>query len=127
AGGPLFAQKDDARVTRVGALIRRVRIDEIPQLYNVLRGEMSLIGPRPEQTSFATDFAREIPFYNNRHNVRPGITGWAQINNGYAAGTEETLEKLQYDLYYVRHLSVWFDALIAWRSIRTVVSGSGAR
>lgn len=125
--GPLFAAKNDARVTRVGAFIRKVRIDEIPQLFNVLRGDMSLVGPRPEQTVFAADFAQEIPFYANRHNVRPGITGWAQINSGYAAGKEETVTKLEYDLYYVRHLSLLLDAEIAWRSIRTIVSGSGAR
>ncbi len=125
--GPLFAQKGDARITRVGAFIRKVRIDEIPQLLNVLRGDMSLVGPRPEQTAFAQEFSDEIPFYANRHNVRPGITGWAQINSGYAAGKEETVEKLEYDLFYVRHLSVLLDAEIAWKSIRTVISGAGAR
>lgn len=126
-GGPLFAQRGDSRITKVGGFIRRVRIDEIPQLFNVLRGDMSLIGPRPEQTLFAAEFSRDIPFYASRHNVRPGITGWAQINSGYAAGKEETVEKLEFDLYYVRHLSLWLDAQIAWRSVRTVISGSGAR
>lgn len=127
ADGPLFAQRHDARITKVGAFIRKVRIDEIPQLFNVLRGDMSLVGPRPEQTSFAAGFAEEIPFYASRHNVRPGITGWAQINSGYAAGKEETVEKLEYDLYYVRHLSLLLDAEITWKSIRTVISGAGAR
>lgn len=127
AGGPAFAAKRDPRVTRVGALLRRLRIDELPQLYNVLRGEMSLVGPRPEQVQFVSAFTQEIPFYASRHNVRPGITGWAQVKSGYAADAEETVMKLEHDLYYVRHVSVWLDAVIAWLSIRTVLTGAGAR
>jgi exopolysaccharide biosynthesis polyprenyl glycosylphosphotransferase len=126
-GGAAYAQRGDARITRVGAFIRRTRIDELPQLYNVLRGDMSLIGPRPEQVPFARHFADEIPFYSSRHHVRPGITGWAQVRSGYAADAEETAEKLAYDLFYVRHLSFWLDAVIAWNTIRTILTGAGAR
>lgn len=125
--GAQFAAADDPRVTRVGRLMRRYRLDELPQLWNVLRGEMSLIGPRPEQVSFAQAFEAEIPFYSWRHNVKPGITGWAQVQQGYVAGVDDTRIKTEYDLYYVKHLSFWLDLSILLRTVGTVVSGNGSR
>jgi exopolysaccharide biosynthesis polyprenyl glycosylphosphotransferase len=124
---PRFAVLEDHRTTRVGRWLRRFRLDELPQILNVLRGEMSLIGPRPEQVPFAQLFTREIPLYACRHLVTPGISGWAQVNHGYASGHEETRTKLAYDLYYVKHCSFWLDALIALRTLRTVITGHGAR
>src|SRR5690606_3939710 len=125
--GPQFASIDDSRVTRVGRFMRKYRLDEIPQLWNVLRGEMSLIGPRPEQLAFARRFENEVPFYSWRHLVKPGVTGWAQIQDGYAAGLEDTRRKLEYDLYYVKHLSFWLDLSIVVRTIHTLITGNGAR
>lgn len=124
---PQFAVLEDRRITRLGRWLRRFRLDELPQILNVLRGEMSLIGPRPEQVPFAQLFASEIPLYACRHLVSPGISGWAQVNHGYASGHEETRTKLAYDLYYVKHCSFWLDALIALRTLRTVITGHGAR
>jgi lipopolysaccharide/colanic/teichoic acid biosynthesis glycosyltransferase len=124
---PRFAVAEDHRVTHLGRWLRRFRLDELPQIWNVLRGEMSLSGPRPEQVPFAHLFAREIPLYPCRQLVKPGITGWAQVNHGYASGHEETRTKLAYDLYYVKHCSFWLDALIALRTLRTVITGYGAR
>jgi UDP-GalNAc:undecaprenyl-phosphate GalNAc-1-phosphate transferase len=122
-----YAEVRDSRITRVGRFIRRVRMDELPQFWNVLRGEMSLIGPRPEQVEFARKFEQSIPFYAYRHLVRPGITGWAQVNQGYTACEESSREKLEYDLYYAKHLSVWLDLVIAFRTLRIIASGFGAR
>lgn len=125
--GARFAQDDDDRITRVGRIIRKLRVDELPQLWNVLRGEMSLIGPRPEQVKFAREFERNIPFYTWRHRVKPGITGWAQVQQGYAVGLEETTEKLEYDLYYVKHVSFWLDLSIALKTLMVMFTGRGAR
>lgn len=125
--GAQFAQANDMRVTRVGRFIRKTRIDEIPQFINVLKGEMSLIGPRPEQRTFVEQFEEEIPFYSYRHVVRPGITGWAQVTQGYAADEEETRIKLEHDFYYIKHFSLWLDVLIVLKTIRTMVTGFGAR
>ena len=125
--GAKFARDGDHRVTRVGRWLRKFRLDELPQFWNVLKGEMSLIGPRPEQVPFARQFADEIPYYSYRHLVKPGITGWAQVTQGYAAGKEETWEKLEYDLYYVKHLSLWLDLLIILKTLRTILTGFGAR
>lgn len=125
--GPQFAKKHDARVTRVGRIIRQYRLDEIPQMINILRGEMSLIGPRPEQRKFVDEFTTQIPYYSLRHLVRPGITGWAQVTQGYAADAESTRVKLEHDLFYIKHLSPWLDLLIIWKTIQTVLSGFGAR
>ncbi len=122
-----FAKLDDERFTRVGRLLRRVRIDELPQLWNVLRGDLSLVGPRPEQGPFSERFAATIPFYAHRHLVRPGLTGWAQVNFGYADNEAETIEKLSFDLYYIKHMSPWLDLEILGRSVWTVLSGFGAR
>jgi len=125
--GAAFASVGDARVTRIGAFIRKFRIDEFPQFFNIIRGDMSLIGPRPEQVSFVDKFNEDIPYYQLRHMVRPGITGWAQITQGYAAGTDETAVKLAHDLYYVKHLSFVLDFLITIRTIGTILTGFGSR
>lgn len=122
-----FAAHSDPRVTRVGRVIRKYRLDEIPQLWNVLVGDMSLIGPRPEQSSMVESFSETIPFYPYRHLVRPGLSGWAQVQQGYAASHEETITKLCYDLYYVKHCSMAMDLLIAGKTMRTLLTGYGAR
>lgn len=125
--GAQFASHRDSRITRVGAVIRKFRIDEIPQFWNVLRGDMSLIGPRPEQVPFVERFERTIPYYQLRHIVRPGITGWAQVTRGYAADEVQTEEKLAADLYYVKHLSFSLDFLITIKTIGTILTGFGSR
>ncbi|TFL14841.1 sugar transferase [Pusillimonas caeni] len=122
-----FAGEEDPRITRVGAVIRKLRIDELPQFINVLKGEMSLIGPRPEQPSFVAKFDEKIPFYSYRHVVKPGITGWAQVRHGYAADSEETRIKIEHDFYYIKHCSLALDFLIVFLTIRTMLSGFGAR
>ena len=122
-----FAAQDDVRVTPLGRVLRKYRLDELPQFWNVLRGEMSIIGPRPEQREFVEQFSREIRLYQVRHWVRPGITGWAQINQGYAAGADATTEKLRYDLFYIKHFSFWLDFRIVLQTIHTVLTGFGAR
>ena len=125
--GAQFATRDDPRLIRGGAFLRKTRLDEIPQLVNVLRGDMSLVGPRAEQVPFAEEFRLEIPFYDHRHMVRPGLTGWAQVNYGYADDQAETVEKLTYDLYYIKHMSPVMDLRIFWKSVWTVLTGAGAR
>jgi len=127
APGVHFAQAEDPRITRVGRFLRRSRLDELPQLFNVLMGHMSLIGPRPEQTAFVRDFAATIPSYPYRHLVRPGLTGWAQVQQGYADSADTTRIKLSYDLYYVAHYSLALDLLIAAKTVKTVCTGFGAR
>lgn len=122
-----FATEEQARITTIGKFIRKVRIDELPQFFNVLKGEMSLIGPRPEQESFVKQFEQEIPFYGYRHMVKPGITGWAQTVQGYADDTDSTREKLAHDLYYIKHLSFWLDMNIVLKTIRTMLTGFGAK
>lgn len=122
-----WAQLGDDRVTRIGRWIRLLRIDELPQFFNVLKGEMSLVGPRPERPLFVQKLRQQIPYYDLRHTIRPGLTGWAQIRFNYAASVEDSHMKLQYDLYYVKHLSVWFDLSILFRTIRVILMGSGAR
>ncbi|MBN2114480.1 MAG: exopolysaccharide biosynthesis polyprenyl glycosylphosphotransferase [Acidimicrobiia bacterium] len=126
-GEARFARPGDDRLTRVGRLLRRTRLDELPQLWNVLKGDLALVGPRPEQGPFVERFSQSIPFYTHRHLVRPGLTGWAQVNFGYADSEADTVEKLSYDLYYVKHLSPWLDLEILGRSVWTVLSGFGAR
>ncbi len=125
--GPMMAAVDDERLTRLGRKLRKVRLDEIPQLVNVLKRELSLVGPRPEQPQFVLQFARDIPFYEYRHLVRPGLTGWAQVNYGYADDEADTVEKLTFDLYYVKHMSLWLDLNILGKSLWTVVSRFGAQ
>jgi lipopolysaccharide/colanic/teichoic acid biosynthesis glycosyltransferase len=125
--GPQFAAVGDDRLTRVGRLLRRFRIDEIPQLLNVLKGDLSLVGPRPERPEFTELFEQSIPFYAYRTIVRPGVTGWAQVNYGYADDEADTIEKLTYDLYYVKHMSPWLDLQILGRSVWTILSGFGAQ
>lgn len=125
--GARFAGEDDPRITRVGKFIRKFRIDELPQFWNVLKGEMSLIGPRPEQVNFVDRFNEEIQHYIHRHSVLPGITGWAQVCNGYASDTKETQRKLSYDLYYVKHCSLVLDLLIVCLTMKTILTGFGSR
>jgi len=125
--GARWAEEDDPRVTRVGRVIRRYRIDELPQLFNVLKGDMSFVGPRPERRLFVQELAEEIPYYPYRLFVKPGITGWAQIKYHYGASKNEAMEKLQYDLYYIKHMSLFFDLSIIFDTIRVVLSGKGAR
>jgi sugar transferase (PEP-CTERM system associated) len=127
AGGtPMWAKDDDERVTRVGRFIRKSRLDELPQLWNVLRGDMSFVGPRPERPYFVAALAKEIPFYQQRHAVKPGITGWAQVKYRYGASLEDAMEKLRYDLYYIKHLSVFFDLTIVFDTVKVVLFRRGA-
>ncbi len=125
--GPKFAAEDDPRLTRTGRLLRKTRMDELPQLWNVISGSLSLVGPRPERPVFVDEYARTIPFYNNRSLVRPGATGWAQVNYGYADDEADAIEKLTYDLYYVKHMALGLDVQILGKSIWTVLTGFGAR
>jgi len=127
SGSPQWAQKNDARVTKVGKFIRRTRIDELPQIFNVLRGDMSFIGPRPERPEFVEQLSENIPYYAERHRVKPGITGWAQIRYPYGASDEDAREKLQYDLYYVKNYSLFLDSLILFQTAEVVLFGQGAR
>lgn len=117
----------DPRITRVGKVIRKFRLDELPQIINVLKGEMSFIGPRPESKELANSYEEFIPFFSYRHIIRPGISGWAQVNQGYAADLNGMKKKLQYDFYYIKHFSIWLDILIFFKTIRTVCTGFGAR
>ncbi len=125
--GAVWAQKNDPRVTRMGKFMRKTRIDEIPQLYNVLKGDMSFIGPRPERMAFVERLKETIPFYSTRHFVKPGVTGWAQVCYPYGASDEDALEKLRYDLYYIKNYSVFLDFRIIVDTIRVVTSGFGGR
>lgn len=125
--GAKLAQQNDARVTKVGKFIRKTRIDELPQFINVLKGEMSLIGPRPEQLSFVKQFEQKIPFYNYRHIVKPGISGWAQVTQGYAGNEDETALKIQYDFFYIKNVSLALDLLIVIKTVQTMLTGFGAR
>jgi sugar transferase (PEP-CTERM system associated) len=127
ATGAVWAELDDPRVTRFGKFLRRSRLDEVPQLWNVLVGEMSLVGPRPERPEFVDKLTSAIPFYSLRHAVRPGVTGWAQVRYSYGACVEDALEKLQYDLFYIKHLTLAFDFVILFSTIKTVIVGRGAR
>jgi len=125
--GAKFATASDARITSLGRIIRKLRIDELPQLFNVLMGTMSMIGPRPEQKAFVEDLEKEIPLYPIRHAVRPGITGWAQVMQGYADDVSSTDVKLSYDLFYIKNLSLMMDMVIFFKTIKTIITGFGAR
>ena len=127
AQAPQWAQENDPRVTRVGAIIRKTRIDEIPQVLNVLLGDMSFVGPRPERPYFVDMLAEHIPFYRERHAVRPGITGWAQLNYPYGASIEDAKQKLRYDLFYIKHFRIVFDLGIVLQTVRVILWPSGAR
>jgi sugar transferase (PEP-CTERM system associated) len=126
-GTPVWAKDRDDRVTRVGRFIRLTRLDELPQLWNVLRGDMSFVGPRPERPFFVEQLAEAIPFYTARHAVKPGVTGWAQVKYRYGASIEDALEKLRYDLYYIKHLSLVFDFTILIDTVKVIMSGKGAK
>ena len=127
ANGAVWATKNDSRVTPLGRFMRKTRIDEIPQLWNVLRGEMGFVGPRPERPEFVKWLTSEIPFYELRHMIRPGVTGWAQVRYRYGASLEETKHKLEYDLYYVKHLSIGLDLLIMFETVKTILLRRGAQ
>ena len=124
--GPVWASKEgDVRVTPVGRWLRRTRLDELPQLWNVLKGDMSFVGPRPERPEFVTELTRQIPYYGQRHVVRPGVTGWAQVRYTYGASVEDALEKLQYDLFYIKNLSIALDLFIIFETVKTVILQEG--
>jgi len=125
-GNPVWATTGDSRVTRVGKLIRKTRIDELPQLFSVLKGHMSLVGPRPERPFFVEQLTLEIPFYAVRHSVKPGVTGWAQVRYQYGSTVEDSLEKLQYDLHYVKNHSLWLDLRVLAHTVHVVLTGKGA-
>ena len=127
ATGAVWASIDDPRVTGLGKFLRMVRLDELPQLFNVLRGEMSLVGPRPERPEFVKTLSEQIPYYRQRHCVKPGITGWAQINHKYGDSMEDTITKLEYDLYYIKNLSPSLDAYIIFHTLKTIVLSRGAQ
>ncbi|MBY5925419.1 exopolysaccharide biosynthesis polyprenyl glycosylphosphotransferase [Halomonas sp. DP4Y7-1] len=126
-GKGFTAGEDDPRITKVGRIIRKYRVDELPQLFNVIKGEMSFIGPRPESMELSEWYERDVPFFRYRHVVRPGISGWAQVEQGYAAEVEGMIEKLQYDFYYIKHFSLWLDVLVLFKTVKTIVTGNGAR
>jgi exopolysaccharide biosynthesis polyprenyl glycosylphosphotransferase len=123
--GPVWAGPDDDRVTRVGKYLRRTRLDEIPQLFSVLKGQITLVGPRPERPHFVKQLSEIIPFYNLRHSVKPGITGWAQIKYKYGSSIEDAVEKLQYDLFYIKNMSWLLDIVIIFNTIKTVLLQRG--
>jgi sugar transferase (PEP-CTERM system associated) len=125
--GAIWARTNDDRVTRVGGFLRRTRLDEVPQLWNVLRGDMSLVGPRPERPEFVSSLTREIPYYGQRHSVRPGVTGWAQVRYAYGASVEDALEKLQHDLFYIKNRTLALDLFIVAKTVKTVLMRKGGQ
>jgi exopolysaccharide biosynthesis polyprenyl glycosylphosphotransferase len=125
--GPVWANRDDPRITKTGLWLRKTRIDELPQLFNVLKGDMSLVGPRPERPEFVRDLEQEIPYYYIRHTVKPGITGWAQIMYPYGSTKKDALNKLEYELFYIKNMSLLLDVKILCRTIGVMVFGEGAR
>jgi sugar transferase (PEP-CTERM system associated) len=125
--GPVWASKSDSRTTRVGRIIRKIRVDEIPQFWNILKGEMSFVGPRPERPHFVSQLAEEIPFYEQRHLIAPGLTGWAQIKYPYGASIEDARQKLQYELYYIKNHTLLLDAYIMFETIKIILFGRGAQ
>ncbi len=125
--GPVWSQVGDNRVTRIGRLLRKTRLDEIPQLLNVLKGDMSFVGPRPERPFFVGTLKKQIPYYSERHCIKPGITGWAQVRYPYGASENDALEKLRYDLYYIKHLSPFLDLLIVLETVKIIIFGRGGR
>lgn len=125
--GAVWAKKNDTRITRIGRFLRKSRLDELPQLYNVLKGDMSFIGPRPERPEMIKELEEMIPYYSERHSVKPGITGWAQVKYSYGASVEDAMEKLKYDLFYIKHLSLFLDLLILLETVKVVLFGRGGR
>ena len=125
-GRAQWAKKQDARVTRIGAVIRKIRLDEAPQLFNIIKGDMSFVGPRPERPEFVKQLVEQYPYYRERHRMRPGLTGWAQIRYEYGDTFEDAFEKLQYDLYYVKNFSIFLDLLIIIHTVEVVLLGKGA-
>jgi lipopolysaccharide/colanic/teichoic acid biosynthesis glycosyltransferase len=125
--GPKWAEDDDPRITKIGRWIRMLRIDEIPQAWNVLRGDMSFVGPRPERPEFVAQLREVIPYYDYRHGVRPGITGWAQVNFPYGATVDDSRQKLEYDLYYLKNFSVLMDLFILVKTVKIILFGWGSR
>lgn len=125
--GAQLAQIGDSRITHVGSFIRKTRLDELPQFFNILKGDMSLIGPRPEQKVFVEQFEKSIPFYQYRHIVKPGLSGWAQVTQGYAGNTDETQVKIEHDFYYIKHFSFSLDVLIMFKTVKIILTGFGAR
>ena len=125
--GPQWAKKNDPRITNFGAFLRKVRLDELPQLYNVLKGDLSIVGPRPERPNFVQELQKIIPYYCKRHFTTPGITGWAQINYPYGDSVEDAAEKLRYDLYYMKHMSIWLDLFIILETFNVILFGKGGR
>ena len=126
-GKARWATANDSRVTGVGKFIRKTRIDELPQILNVMAGEMAFVGPRPERPEFVRELNEEVPFYEKRHCVKPGITGWAQMNYPYGASLEDTCNKLEFDLYYVKHQSIFLDFLVLLQTAEVILFGKGAR
>ena len=126
-GKPVWAVDDDSRATRVGRVIRKIRVDEIPQFWNIMKGEMSFVGPRPERPHFVSQLAEELPFYDHRHLVAPGLTGWAQIKYPYGASVEDARQKLEYELYYIKNQSLTLDLMIVFETVKTVLFGKGGR
>jgi lipopolysaccharide/colanic/teichoic acid biosynthesis glycosyltransferase len=125
-GVPRWANKNDTRITRVGWLIRKARLDELPQIFNILKGDMSFVGPRPERPTFVEQLQEQYPYYGERHRMRPGLTGWAQISYQYGDSPEDAYRKLEYDLYYVKNYSIFLDLLIILHTIHVVLTGKGA-
>jgi len=125
--GPVWASKHDDRTTRIGRIIRKIRVDEIPQFWNILRGEMYFVGPRPERPHFVAQLAEEIPYYEQRHLIPPGLTGWAQIKYPYGASIEDARQKLQYDLFYVKNQSLMLDAIVLFETVKIILFGRGAQ
>ena len=125
--GAVWAKEHDDRVTRIGRFIRKVRIDELPQLWNILKGDMSFIGPRPERMAFVTQLKKDIPYYSLRHTVKPGLTGWAQVCYPYGASQEDALHKLEYDLYYIKNMSLLLDIVIILKTVGVVLFPKGSR
>ena len=127
ATGPVWSQSGDSRITKFGSLLRKTRLDELPQLFNVLRGNMSFIGPRPERPFFVETLKKQIPYYSERHCVKPGITGWAQVRYEYGDSIEDAIEKLRYDLYYIKYQSISLDLLIILDTVKVILFGRGGR
>ena len=125
--GAKWATKNDPRVTRVGMFMRKTRLDEVPQLWNVLCGDMGFVGPRPERPEFVPWLTEQIPYFNLRHMIRPGLTGWAQVRYGYGATLAESREKLEFDLYYIKHMTLGLDLLIMFETIKTIIRRQGAQ